>query len=346
MNVRLYLAVFAVAFLPINAAAQGFAGLGQTVDGYAQPSKELRFNFPSDHGPHPTFRIEWWYVTANLEGPNGTPYGIQWTLFRNALNPDGEDGDQTWMAHAAISSPEGHFVAERLARGELGHAGVSAEPFTAFIDEWTLSGPSLNDIILTAQGTDFSIALKLHSSKSFVAQGENGYSVKAEGGLASHYYSQPFYSVTGTLTLPYGDVEVTGQGWLDREWSSQPLAPTQTGWDWVSIHFENGEKLMAFQLRDESGSNYTVGTWITASGEPSPFEPGEIVMDEVSKARVSDRDIPVVWDLEIPSRAVDLRIRAYYPQSWMNTSVSYWEGPVEVSGSHNGVGYLEMTGYE
>ncbi|MBN9582606.1 MAG: hypothetical protein J0G37_14030, partial [Afipia sp.] len=30
---------------------------------------------------------------------------------------------------------------------------------------------------------------------------------------------------------------------------------------------------------------------------------------------------------------------------WMGTRVAYWEGPVAISGSHGGVGYLEMTGY-
>ncbi len=346
MNVKLYLIVFAVALFPGLAAAQGFAGLGQTADGFALPSANTRFSFPQDHGPHPEFRIEWWYVTANLEGPDGTPYGIQWTLFRNALAPGGSESDQAWMGHAAVSSPEGHFVAERLARGGLGHSGVTTEPFSAFIDEWELSGSELSDVNLTAQGSDFSVSLELTSSKPFVPQGENGYSVKAEGGLASHYYSQPFYSVSGTLTLPSGDVPVTGQGWLDREWSSQPLAPTQTGWDWVSLHFEDGDKLMAFQLRDEDGSNYTVGTWITSDGVPAPLAPGEVFMADVSSARVAERDIPVVWDLKVPSRSIDVRIRAIYSESWMETSVPYWEGPVEVSGSHDGVGYLEMTGYE
>jgi predicted secreted hydrolase len=30
----------------------------------------------------------------------------------------------------------------------------------------------------------------------------------------------------------------------------------------------------------------------------------------------------------------------------MPLSIPYWEGPVTISGSHAGVGYLEMTGYE
>jgi len=29
----------------------------------------------------------------------------------------------------------------------------------------------------------------------------------------------------------------------------------------------------------------------------------------------------------------------------MDTTVSYWEGPIRFPGTHDGIGYLEMTGY-
>ena len=50
------------------ALAQGFAGLGIKGDGFAAVTPGKVFSFPADHGPHPDFRIEWWYVTANLQG--------------------------------------------------------------------------------------------------------------------------------------------------------------------------------------------------------------------------------------------------------------------------------------
>jgi len=31
--------------------------------------------------------------------------------------------------------------------------------------------------------------------------------------------------------------------------------------------------------------------------------------------------------------------------AWMGTGFSYWEGPISFAGSHDGVGYLELTGY-
>ncbi|MDJ1017469.1 MAG: lipocalin-like domain-containing protein [Paracoccaceae bacterium] len=333
-------------FAPTVAAAQGFAGLGTTADGYSLPDPGTRFEYPADHGEHPDFRIEWWYLTANLDGADGESYGVQWTLFRNALSPEGQPEDQAWMAHAAVSGPEGHLHAERFARGGIGQAGVKAAPFEAFIDEWQMSGPSLSDISLFAQGGDWAYELTLKADRPFVPQGAEGFSVKSEEGLASHYYSQPFYQIAGTLILPSGDIEVTGQGWLDREWSSQPLAEDQTGWDWVSLHLDTGDKLMGYRLRREEGTAYTVGTWITPDGTPSPFAPGDITMDARRFADVDGREVPVAWAITVPERGVDILADALFDQSWMPTAVPYWEGPVRVTGSHPGRGYLEMTGYE
>lgn len=346
MNAKAFLFVFAVAFLPLLASAQGFAGLGQSSDGFALPDPDTRFSFPDDHGPHPNFRIEWWYVTANLRDKDGVDYGVQWTLFRNAMTPSGTDADQIWMGHAAVSGPDGHYFDERFSRGGSGTAGVSSEPFEAFIDEWVMTGSDPNNVRLHAQGSDFSYDLSLQASNEFVPQGANGFSAKSHEGLASHYYSQPFYKISGTVILPSGEISVTGRGWLDREWSSQPLSPTQTGWDWISLHLDGGDKMMGYRLRDETGPAYTVGTWISRDGTPTPFVPGELTMTPIEWASVADRDVPVGWRVTLPKRDLAIQVEAIYPQSWMSTAVPYWEGPVSFDGTHKGIGYLEMTGYE
>lgn len=349
MNVRAACLALACALFAGPAAPQGFAGLGSDAEGFAMPDPDYRLTFPEDHGPHPEFRIEWWYVTANLEGPDGTPYGIQWTLFRAPFapdNPEGWDNPQIWMGHAALTTETEHFVAERFARGGIGQAGVTAEPFEAFIDEWTMAGPSLSNVSLTAQGTDFSYVLRLETDKPFVPQGIEGFSVKAPNGMASHYYSQPFYEVTGTLTLPQGEIPVTGTAWLDREWSSQLLAESQTGWDWFSLAFEDGARMMGFRLRDTAGPDFTAATWITPDGVPTPFPDGAFRIEPLTVTEVAGRDVPTRWRVQLADKGVDVTVEALNPQAWMTTAVAYWEGPVTFAGSHSGRGYLEMTGYE
>ncbi|MFA3915572.1 lipocalin-like domain-containing protein [Ruegeria hyattellae] len=334
--------------LPFGAAAQGFAGLGSDADGFAVPERGQALAFPRDHGPHPAYRIEWWYVTATLTGANGRDYGIQWTLFRSALAPYEKDGWQSphlWMAHAALTTPERHFVAERLARGGIGQAGVAADPFEAWIDDWRLAGPDFDTLDLRARGMDFSYDLRLAAQGPLVLHGDRGYSVKSQDGQASYYYSQPGFTVTGTLTLPSGPVEVTGNAWLDREWSSQPLSEDQTGWDWFSLSFDDGTRLMAFRLRGGRG-DFTSGTWIDADGTAKALPDGLITVEPLNLTAVAGRDLPTRWQLGVPDKALSVEIEALNPQAWMATSFPYWEGPVRVIGSHGGKGYLEMTGYD
>jgi predicted secreted hydrolase len=342
-------ATLLLTLLPNPAPAQGLYGMAAEAPGFALPDPDHRFDFPADHGPHPDFRIEWWYVTANLDAPDGTPFGIQWTLFRTALAPGeapGWSSPQIWFGHAGLTTPDRHFVAERFARGGIGQAGVTAEPFDAFIDEWHMRGPTISDVTLHAQGTDFAYTLDLTTDAPFVPQGADGYSVKSEAGQASHYYSQPFYEVTGTLTLPEGDIPVTGIAWLDREWSSQPLTESQTGWDWFSLTFDTGEKFMGYRLRDRDAAPYAIATWIAPDGTPTPYPPGAFAAEPLTITQVDGRAVPTSWRVTLPDRGLDVTVAALNPQSWMDTAFPYWEGPVIVTGSHPGRGYLEMTGYE
>ena len=331
--------------LPVTASAQGFAGLGTDVDGFSTPAPDPVFEFPADHGPHNDYRIEWWYLTANLTDADGNPYGLQWTLFRSALAPydvEGWQSPQLWMGHAAVTTETDHFVAERLARGGIGQAGVVADPFSAWIDDWALEGDWQN-MQMRASGSEFGYAMDLTATGPLIFHGDGGYSVKSAAGQASYYYSQPFFDITGTLQLPTGDVAVTGSAWLDREWSSQPLAENQTGWDWFSLSFDDGAKLMGFRLQQTDGMNYTSATWITADGETTPYADGAL---QVEPLGLNAADVPVRWRLTLPDRGVDVTVTAINDDAWMTTSVPYWEGPVTFTGTHQGRGYLEMTGYE
>lgn len=346
MNVRAWFLI-AVLLLPNWAHAQGYAGLGGSAEGFAIPQRGYQFQFPADHGPHPGYRIEWWYLTANLQGEDGRDYGIQWTLFRSALKPfqtDGWQNPQLWLGHAAVTTPDNHFLAERLSRGGIGQAGVTASPFEAWVDDWYMRGDDLNSLQLRASGAEFTYDLSLTAQGPLVFHGADGYSVKSAEGQASHYYSQPFYSVEGTLHLPEGNVAVQGQGWLDREWSSQPLAADQIGWDWFSLSFDDGDKLMAFRLRGTQ-QDFTAATWIGADGTTTPLPDGSTRFTPLDTARIAERDIPVRWRVELPERGVDVEVTALTPKAWMATRFEYWEGPIMVSGSHTGRGYLEMTGY-
>lgn len=356
MNVRKFGAALAAVLMAVSAGssqAQGFAGLGSDAKGFAVPQQGRALSFPTDHGAHSDYRIEWWYLTANLQGEDGKQYGVQWTLFRSALAPGEKEGfsdPQVWFGHAAITTDSRQYVAERLARGGIGQAGVTAAPFDAWIDDWRMvaTKPSGSDqldaISVAAVGKDFGYTLNLKATGPLVLQGDHGFSVKSSTGQASYYYSQPFYQVSGVIKLGDAEMKVTGKAWLDREWSSQPLADNQTGWDWFSLHLDTGEKVMAFRLRDEK-DGFISANWISADGQTTPLSKDDVRLEPLGRATVNGRDVPVRWRIQIPKKSFDITTRPLNDQSWMSTSTPYWEGPIAITGSTSGVGYLEMTGY-
>jgi predicted secreted hydrolase len=244
-----------------------------------------------------------------------------------------------------VTTPTDHYVVERLARGGIGQSGVIADPFEAWIDEWSLSG-SFTEMVASAAGTDFAYEVSLTAQSPLIFHGENGYSVKSPDGQASYYYSQPYFDLAGTLTLPDGNVPVTGSAWLDREWSTQPLSNDQTGWDWFSLSFDAGEKLMGFRLRQSDGSYFTSATWIEPDGTTTAYPNGEFMAEPMNLYQSTGAALPTEWKVKLPVQNVDVVVTAINPDAWMTTSIPYWEGPIKISGSHSGRGYLEMTGYE
>lgn len=353
MITRLFLLSVMLCVAPFQGAfAQGFAGLGSNTAGFKEVVPGRVISFPADYGPHPDYRIEWWYLTANLTAENGEEIGIQWTLFRQATRPGQPTGNwsdhEFWMAHAAVTTEKHHVAAEKFARGGTGQAGALAAPFQAWLDDWHLGADSQapsSPWLASAHSEGFDYELALVEKGSEVLQGDQGFSIKSNGGHASYYFSHPFLEATGFVDIKGERFQVKGEAWLDREWSSQPLSANQEGWDWFSIKLNDGQRLMAFALRDKSGPSFHSGTWIAANGDTFPLAADDIELSPLRHTSVAGRQVPTRWQLSVKSRQISLTVEALNDQSWMPTSIAYWEGPVTVSGSHKGRGYLEMTGY-
>ena len=338
-----------------GALAQDFGGLGAKAPGFAIPRPGTQLAFPRDHGAHPDFRTEWWYVTANLAGDDGSSYGVQWTLFRFAMQPNaaraGWDDRNVWMGHAAATNASEHLFAQKFARGGIGQAGVEAAPFRAHIDDWVLetrdnsAGAGIERLRVSAGDRSFAYALDLTATGPVVLQGEGGYSRKSDAGQASYYYSQPFFTAEGSLSMSGRKIQLSGRAWMDREWSSQPLGPDQKGWDWFSLHLDGGAKLMLYRMRSVEAAPFLFGNWIDAEGATSPLAREGIAIEPLETIRIADRDVPIRWRVKITGRGVDVETRPLNPRSWMGTDFAYWEGPIRFTGSHSGEGYLEMTGY-
>ncbi len=200
---------------------------------------------------------------------------------------------------------------------------------------------------LDAIASDFRFHLDLAPLKPYVIHGENGVSQKAEGeGRASHYVSFPRLRVSGTLTLAGPAIPVTGQAWMDHEWFTEQLAPSQTGWDWFSIQLDNNTELMLFELRHADGSidPYPPAPSSTLPGKPRHLHQSDFTLQPLAKSG----KYPVEWRIRVPELNIDLTCRPILRDQELKSKSgpSYWEGAVDYSGTQKGSGYLEMTGYD
>lgn len=334
---------------------------GATEAGFARATSVRRFEFPRDHGPHPDYRNEWWYLTGNLDADDGRRFGFQITFFRIALRaePVASDsawrGRQVWMAHAALTDVDAglHLAEERYARPGIGLAGAEADPFRVWLEDWRLwaSGEG-SPWRLEVPAEGFALRLDLAPLVPVVLQGDRGLSRKsAAPGNASYYYSIPRLQVRGRITRGSESVAVTGLAWLDREWSSGALGPEQTGWDWFALQLEDGRDLMLYRLRRRDGSAdpHGGGSLSDAGGLRRRLSPDQVTLTPLQHWRATDgRRYPVEWRLHLRGEPGPWRVRALVEDQEMRLGVRYWEGAVEVvdegDGAVLGRGYLEMAG--
>ena len=326
--------------------AKSFTNLNEAKNSFSSVDQNVKLEFPKDHGFHPSFRTEWWYVTANLKNQDDEPLGIQWTLFRSSLENtgilNGWKTSQIWMGHAAVTTKNYHFFSEKFARGGIGQAGAQASPFKAWIDDWNFSG-DWNNAQLNAAGDQFSYNLKISSQKPLVLHGPNGVSKKSPTGAKSFYYSQPFFKVDGSVEINGITHEVEGNAWADREWSSELLAEDQIGWNWLGLHFDDGSKLMVFEVKSKSGKSFFSGTRIYRNGKYKSLQPQKFILRPILSSQIKKDKIHLDWKIEIPSENLNITIKPINRNSYMNTFIPYWEGPVSFTGTHSGVGFLEVT---
>lgn len=345
-------------------AIAGFAAAASPV-GYpavrypaVRPGVALRF--PADHGAHPAYRTEWWYVTGWLRIGDGRDLGFQVTFFRTRppagdANPSRFAPRQVMFAHAALSDPRlGRlFHAERAARAGFGLAGATTGDADVRLRDWRLRRLRDGRFVTRIAGEGFALDLALRPTQPPLLQGEGGYSRKGpRPEQASHYYSIPHLAVSGGVTRSGARTAVTGEAWLDREWSSDYLAPAAQGWDWTGLNFDDGSALMAFRIRRRGGGTvWAGGSFRDPSGRIVRFAPADIAFRPLRQWRsaATGATYPVEQELSVrlPTGIRRFRLTPMFAAQELDSrrggTPVYWEGAVRTTG---GRGYLELTGYQ
>jgi predicted secreted hydrolase len=347
---------------PIQATVAVREALAEDRVGFARVLAPRPLMFPEDRGPHPDFRTEWWYYTGNLTTATGRNVGFQLTFFRVALSPTADLRESAWgtrqlyVGHFAVTDTTGgRFHAfSRSSRAALGLAGAQAAPFRVWAEGWSAEGEG-EATRLRAQEGDVAIDLTVSPGKAMVLQGDRGLSRKGlEPGNASLYYSFTRMPARGTVRLGGETLEVSGEAWMDREWSTSALGEGVEGWDWFALQLDDGRELMVYLLRRRDGTvdPFSAGTLVAADGTARRLEADDVRVETLAHWTSPHSGVryPAGWRVSVPGEGLRLEVEPRAADQELRVGTRYWEGAVAVAGSSAGrpsagQGYVELVGY-
>lgn len=326
---------------------------------YPKVRPGVTLKFPRDHGSHPQFRNEWWYITGWLKTKDGGELGMQITFFRNRPRVAEESASrfaprQLLFAHAALSSPDtGRLLHDqRAARSGFGLAEAAEGRTDVAIEDWSLRQTE-NGYVAEVPARDFGYVLRFEAAQPVLLQGERGFSRKGpDPAQASYYYSLPHLAVSGSVVVQGRQLEVAGKAWLDHEWSSEPLAEEAAGWDWIGINLADGGALMAFSMRAKNGESLWAGGALrSADGRVRTLKRSDVRFEPLRRWRSPRTATEYPVSVRVQAGAVTLELEPLMDDQELDARAStgsvYWEGAVRAKqgGKAVGQGYLELTGY-
>jgi predicted secreted hydrolase len=301
-------------------------------------------SLPADDAAHLS-AMEWWYYSGILDGQTGGRYAFHMAVFvANGLVK------QTVMHVALTDLQTGRRYTAQSRTGGAPAASMS-DGFDFQQDDWQAVAVG-GAHTLRASGEGFSLALDLKESGPPVLHRAAG---SATPGLLdfgnsgiSYYYSRPRMAAQGEFSLDGARVPVSGTVWFDHQWGDFDVL--SLGWNWFALHLTDGSDLMLYALFDADGHQVmTAGTRANAAGA-TPLDPAtlQITPGKTWTSPKTGVDYVVEWTIKLPSGV--LQVKPFFPDAEFDSSTTsaniYWEGPVKVSGSSTGEGFLELSGYD
>ena len=346
-----------------------------TTDGFAIPQPGRQFKFPRDHGSHPEFKIEWWYVTGHLFADQGKRFGFQATYFRRSgpvvaseTNPMERSSlfetGPVHLAHMAVLDvASGRFLHQERLNRQGWDAEASTNTLSMRNGNWSLRFVDENAQTMVLRGgvrSDAAFELTLSPVKPLVIFGESGVSRKGSSPFASsHYLTFPRLTAQGSLKFDGSMLAVTGAAWMDHEISSSQLEEGQAGWDWAGVQLKDGREIMTYRLRRKDGSTDPFSTlaWIDKEGRVSHHSATQFEWKSTGtwKSSKTGAVYPVRSGLTTIDPVSGKSATFVFEPLALNQELSgdlggvaYWEGASRVrneAGEEIGSAFVELTGY-
>ena len=302
-------------------------------------------NLPADEAPHAS-AMEWWYYSGILDAEAGQRYALHMVVFvANGLI-------KHTVMHAALTD----LRTGKRHTSQTRTGGIPATHIPNGYDfrqeRWQVSASPASHVLRASLDGGASVALTLGNSGPVVAHRAPGSETPGlldfgSSGI-SYYYSRPRLPARGDIHIGGKTVPVSGELWFDHQWGEFDVL--SLGWNWFALHLADGSDLMLYQLFDMDGrSVVTAGTLSNAKGsQPLQHGEAELMPGKTWTSPRTNISYVVEWRIKLPSGV--LNIQPFVPDSEFDAGATtgnvYWEGPVKVSGSREGQGFLELSGYD
>jgi len=306
--------------------------------------------FPADEQAHPTI-VEWWYLNGHLRASNGDRYQFMTCLFK----ADPRKIKLPFFKYLPLKTA--YFIheiitdlqAKRTYRKIIPLALASPESFSRPLlyvqaANWNLSEHQPFAYTLTTPH----LKLNLQSQKPPLLENQTGYiDLKVKD---TYYYTLSRLAPRGEITIGDRTIPIMdGVAWLDHQWANCGFQPADDIWTWFSLQLENGLEVVAFRYGGKTVTELATASFPDGKTKTT----GTLSLEPIGKPWVSPQTgatYSLSWRVKLPEFDFDVTVRPLHERQEMVFGVlNYWEGGIEVTGTHNGqsirgVGFLELAG--
>jgi len=294
--------------------------------------------FPKDDARHIAM-TELWYYNGHLKDKQSNEYSYHYSVYlHDALA-------RHTIVHASLHDHKNNKTYQYQRR--LGGTSFipTKEGFSFDWKVWKMQGANGKDTISGAT-TEFKFNLDLQTTSPEIAHGKTGL-LDLDSAGEGYYYSRPRMQTKGNLTINDKKIKVTGESWFDHQWGD--YRATVLSWKWFALQLDNGSNLMLYLLANSDGKTILQTATLSKGRDAKYFTQKDFKTTPTDywSSEISEHKYPVAWNITIPSEKIDITLKPKNKNSEFDSRATtyntYWEGPVSVSGSNKGKGFLEVS---
>ena len=295
--------------------------------------------FPKDEGHHSN-SMEWWYYNGHLIAKSGKEYSFHFTTF--IVN-----GVMTHTVfHGSLTDhQQNKHYTDQFRIGGNPSRGIT-DRFYFKQNNWFMAGSDGHDRI-KIKSSQFEFDLQLKSTQAPIFHGDNGI-ITLNKKETSYYYSRARMNITGFLKVNNKLESVSGVSWFDHQWGD--FSTINLSWDWFSLQLNDAIDLMIYQIRDNQGNPVRYEGSYTKQGETEILKSTDFVISPKTQwtSKKTSKTYPVSWNIQVPKKNINLNVESIIENCEFDAKLTtynvYWEGAINISGSHTGTGFIELNG--